>query len=90
MKVENLIVQTNSKYLVENMNKNIHRWRKTGYISRSRRPVVNGDDFRRIDNEIQRYFRFVLFEYVAEIEQARSLAVEGAKKKRLLSLVVEE
>lgn len=92
MNVENLIIQTNSRYLVDNMNYNIHQWRKNNFTTSKGSPVVNAADFRRMENEIQNKFRFVLFEYVDKDENgdAHFLAVEGAKIKRMSLVSFEE
>ncbi|KAI4195213.1 MAG: hypothetical protein LQ350_007335 [Teloschistes chrysophthalmus] len=48
-----VIIKSESAYLVEGMTKHINRWKGSGYLNAQGKPLVNGDYFMRIDQEIQ-------------------------------------
>ncbi|KAL9576546.1 MAG: hypothetical protein Q9212_007005 [Teloschistes hypoglaucus] len=48
-----VIIKSESAYLVVGMTEHINRWKDNGYLNAQGKPLINGDYFMRIDQEIQ-------------------------------------
>ncbi|GFR64643.1 ribonuclease H1 [Elysia marginata] len=86
--IKNLIVHTDSQFLINGITKWIHRWKKNGWKLSTGHPVINKEDFSALDNELNGIS--VKWVYVkghsghAANEEADRLAKQGAEKAEVL------
>lgn len=84
--IDRLCIKTDSRFLVDSVNKWLNRWRRNGFCKANGEPLANKEDFKELSDVLNKNKHMMIkFEHVPghcgepHNEQADRLAREGAE-----------